>query len=1690
MGTTSSKYRKLTGLLSLLVALCLLVGQLPLIALAAEEITLTYVSGAAEDGAGRYRLIFTGITDSTDRYWNGNTVYIDGVSKSGDGVNYVPSAVYGGTEGELWLCLDYDMVEPGVSSAASMGTHTLRIKAGTQMAGGAFSIAKDVWLKLSGTSVSLLTPITLTLSSGGGAQDFATRYLMSFDGITDNSDRYWNGNTVYIDGVAQSGEGVNYTTGVENGKLTLCLDYSKVQAGAVTAESITAHTMEIKAGTVIGGDFVVAETVTVSINGYEFSQVVSAEEPDLTVTLSNDPLRNDTSATTGFYFYVDPADSLASDVNTWQVRYAMTTGGISVNGTVVEGAKLVKLLSNLYYVAFDGTGYGPFVTGDVVTVDGTVTDGGYTVRYSPQSFEYNASTGWNVYTPKTDVSITGLGVHHGAQDFASRYLASFVLTSPYTGTMNATGLPVTVNGTPCTAEVFKEGDELAVILPYSQLPQGGEYTVIVPAGTEIEGRKLAEDFIFYVHADGAVNTEPPSTPVTPDTFVFNNGAWQPDNARYGLAFAIEGKTSLTLETKVYAGVVSIDGKPAEAALCFTDGSFLYIFLDASNGITAQGNHTVVLQKGAVIGDYTVADDITLYTVVDAPVSTTKPTTPPPASPDEIPPASELVDVFSDNRNLSGNCTGGFYFMVSPSDALPFDLDNWSVRYPASVGGIYVNGELTAVKIIKLTESLYYIPLSDFGITPVKGDVVTIDGEFGNTQHAVKYTKQNFVYYGDGVWEIGTYVRDLREDKYIVQDISELMDGLSSVTIIPAMDQKIGELKQSTNVALSFEHSWDKKADQLTVGLSKVAGMWDVEASGWQFWFRPRFGQVFLAHGVSEWQVTAPYEFAAETSTVLIGSVNVYEYVDGVKGELYGRKIFLAIDGEEVLSYVDTDTTRTLGKGLYVYTDGDTTEFRSLVSKETFLKEKEPTVYDLFDVSGNASESMVGLTSALFATLPTSTNIGVKMRVEVDPSIWEFKLSLSKIDPTNYWDIDASGWQFWFRPENQQVFIGFGDSEYEALVHHQFKAAFDLEIGQRDVVLVKNGKEAGLYARRLYVKIDGKEIITWDDKDFDRPLGTYGLYYIPESNAGTLSTFYPTADLSVEVTENGQTVEKSRFVTSSATVVVGEECTVSVTVKEDYDHKAIYNGLYYNDQLLQAVANVEGKYTYVLPSPAASDKLRVDLSVKDVTCDEIERVYDIFDVSGKTEITVPLSTENRIGAMVDMENGQAGINSAVRFGIRLPKEGYNQIHVGMLIDNRGLWGNSGMLIRLLQGRVDFLFSATSHYLVGFPCDLLKAGGDVIVEMGAVKCYVNGLYKYDRFYVKVGETVDDLKLVGWFDSTERGHYGNNFGSYGADVGGAYTMYSLKEVYSLTDVSSDTSKALINSYDRMGQAIREIYFPDKLVAYATTDAADKIGRISFFTKPGSRLEKFTVNGADVTDKVTIGADGAYVYTLESLTGDVDFAYSIIEDASFFKIDTSALDSKLHLTASLTDIPAGGDVTLSVKADKGYIPTLTVNGADMTDKLTLDADKGVWTLKLRAVRADLLIGGTAAEKAYVLSLTQSANGKITVEGDLVDGKLSAGGKLIVRVTANDGYLLEGVLVNGKRYPLIDGRLELPAVYVEGDTIAVEAVLTKGAVAAVAASLGWLWWVIGGTLVVAVAAVVLLLVFGKKKKGESKTDA
>ena len=85
--------------LSFLIAAIMVIGMLPLTAYAASDVTLAFESGAVQDFATRYLIYFDGITDTSDMYWNNNTIYIDGEEVSGDGVNYTVSG------SQLMMCL-------------------------------------------------------------------------------------------------------------------------------------------------------------------------------------------------------------------------------------------------------------------------------------------------------------------------------------------------------------------------------------------------------------------------------------------------------------------------------------------------------------------------------------------------------------------------------------------------------------------------------------------------------------------------------------------------------------------------------------------------------------------------------------------------------------------------------------------------------------------------------------------------------------------------------------------------------------------------------------------------------------------------------------------------------------------------------------------------------------------------------------------------------------------------------------------------------------------------------------------------------------------------------------------------------------------------------------------------------------------------------------------------------------------------------------------------------------------------------------------------------------------------------------------------------------------------------------------------------------------------------------------------
>ncbi len=1221
------------------------------------------------------------------------------------------------------------------------------------------------------------------------------------------------------------------------------------------------------------------------------------------------------------------------------------------------------------------------------------------------------------------------------------------------------------------AQVYALGGEqlMLVLDSFTGITAKGEHAITVKQGTHIGNYEIASDVTFYTYVDGSMGTTPPAEPVE---FRFEKGSWQyiPENglARYLVWLEADLDSIDTIPWAPLDGA-TVNGEKKDVYATLDSGMVLLI-LDEATGITQPGKYAVTLQKGSYIGKYELAKEITFYTdgltvSTDAPV--------------QIPAPSETVSVENDSRNLNSSCTTGFYFQVSPADQLPYDETNGTVSYSAAKGGIYVNGKLTPVTVTKWLENLYYVPLDVFGYTPKKGDVVAVDGVFGNGDHAVTFTKQSFVYDGNGNWDIGTYLRDLREKEYIVQDISELKMGLSEFKLDTG-EALIGTASRSTNIAIRSIVSVNLDAAEFNFGFSKIDGMWDVQKSGWQVWLRPKYNQVFLAHGTSEWQATNYYEFTKEQFTVEFGTVDMHEYINGKDMGLYCRKIFVKIDGVEVLSYKDTDLHRNVGKKLFVYNSEDTVDAKliSLTSEGVTLREMDPKVYDYFDLTGFTTDTVPGGSTVCLGQTGASTNVGVRMKMDLSTKATEVRLALSKQQADNFWDAAGSGWQVWLRPRWDMLYIAHGENDFEVIMGYDFSRSFTLEFGTRDVVLEKDGKYVSTYCRKVYVKIDGKEVASWEDTDFGRPLGKNVMLLNSMDSTAAVSTLKKTATLPVEILVNGEAVENCEFLKFDPQVVVGEDNKISLIYSSDAANKIIFGGLYRNGEKLEPLEENGGKVSYLLDNASGDDRLKVELTARELTVEEPTQVFDLFNVAGKDALEVPAHTTVSIGAMVT-EAGPAAVNSAVRFAIRIPKV-FNQAQITILGDTDSPWSNSGAMLQITPNQVNLCHPAMVRRMASFPSDLFAPGSLVCVEFGIVKCYENGIYKYDRWYVKAGKTAEEMSLVGWYDSVERGHYGAHFVCQGSDMEQSYYLYSMKDVYSLKDESSAENKALLRTYRQLGMDRPELYYPEALVGYATLDRAEKAGRISLYTKPGTKLERLTVNGQAV--EVTVGLDGAYSYTLPSVTGDIRFAYEITADDTYYPV--TAGGDKLTFGIPEEGVLAGDDLVFTVTAQKGYVPQVTANGTQVS--LAVNEETGVWQGTVKSVRQAVELVGQAVERSYILSVTDPDHGKLTLGGDVLDGKLPFGGKLELTLVPDSGYYIQSVLVNGTELPVDEnGTVTVDAVYWDTQSITVEALLAKANAAQQTPEQSGPAWIWIGLAVVAAAAVGLGVGLRKRKPKE-----
>ena len=2045
--------------LSAFLAVALLMGIIPNYASEVEaaysDVVLNVgASGLVpqDDANARYLIYldaenFDETTLNQDAIWGNNTIYIDGEAVSND-VNYAKDS------GQLLLLVKYSLFGDGITTSGQVGNHTVMIPAGT-IIGGMLKTTNDIGFVIQGSDIRQAKVATFELA-GATAQDEATnhRYLFTFNVSGATAMDYWNNNTVYIDGnkVATDVNGaqsVNYAA--SDSQLLFLLDYGYVETGKTTSGALEqVHTLEIPSGTALisqdrSQDIILKNSLCYTLD----KDTITPAESSVDVTVN--PTNPHAPTSTGFQFQtVDPTDSLSFDGAEWSKNYHFASGGVTYKAADANEARaldqvyLKKIAANTYFIVFDAYASEiSFKNGDIVTIDGQVQSLGYRVKYAKTSFQYDGSA-WSVYVEPagpTQGTLTFTNTQGGAWQGTRwlTYLAS-TETVPENDTYIQSGLSIEVAiGDTKTTYPLNAGDltvvegKWALLLPPASYPavptpeqtNGEYYTVTLKAGTAVDnsGNNLTVSTdvpILYSNgeAQGVIVAKTDKLITTQGADKGGTGGIYFDTATdNGLKYS----GNWDVRPFVECGSIKIDGTALVTtgrSLIKTTGTSYYVPLDA----TETGNIPSTLAVGStMVLDFYASDAEACGKVVYFPETTFELT-----ASGWVKKENKLAVTLQDdtrNSDPTVNTTGGFYFTVTPQDALAYDGANWTARYVATEGGVTVDGELKSnVQLIKLAENLYYVALSDAGITPATGMQVTIDGTYGNETAAVQMMAATFVYHGDGEWTLGGSVEDesysesaytvhdifeflqvssvtvpndsnynlldlgkttnvalraevtadytneyqdftlalsksvannvwvesgyqikffphtgrvrimtgadtvvadvqgvtaiqdgefsveygvidmLNEQSELaarkvyvkidgvdtasyldkdltrelgtyvpvyayshptagedftltigsvthkgyelvshtpkVQDVSELMDGLATKELMTGGTTHVGTLEKSEDIALKtkvifhsdFSTYEDPRYDELKIGIEKTdpQNYWDIDKSGYELWIRP--DALYIGYEYDKIGAMTAYEVPDEF-TLEFGTYDIEIQKDGVKTGDYGTMVYVKIDGQEVLSWLDTSKDRVLGKEVLTYaTETVDADFKSLTSTKYLIRQSN-TVADIYDATGLSEVKLNKANVTKLGELSQSTSIALRTKVKMNTDFTEFKLAMSKTDSQQFWDIDASGWQFWFRPELGQVFVGYGVSEYGAVVGHQFKEEFILEIGERDVVY----STGGTYGREIYVKIDGEDVLSWIDKDYERPLGKYLLAYATEEadvtlislttegyvpvdqvaapvdifdvsqypsvnltknecmNLGsmddfinksikmnvkvnkdasefkiataktdktnmwdleasgwqfwfrpassqifigygvseyaevtsfefpeefeleigarkvyyqngkymgvrifinidgeevlswidtdasrilgdyivsyaaddsnvTLSTLYPTKELPVTYIVNGE--EKTEFALAdvTSTVVVGKDSRVSVAIQKDKNTYVDYKRIFLNDQELEAEAErtdvFAGNYTYILTQPKGSDRLTVELETSELTTDEVN-ILDFYDVAGTESITVKSSEDRGIGNMI-VDGNACGANTAMQFIVDIP-ENFNSIRISILGESTNVWSYRGAMLNIQNGKVLIQYPPTQRTLSQAASKLFTPGSSVAMEFGIVKCYVDGVYKYDRAYVKAGKTIDDMEIITWYDNTQRGAYGTGVMSRGTDIEGAnFTLRSAKELYQVTDVSE--------------QKVNEVYYP----AYVTDGGQ---AEIKLYTEEGQKLDSLTLAGSRA--EATVTEDGAYVYQTGAISSDVKFAYTIGEDNSSYAVTAESAEH-LEVVIEKESVAAAGSTEVLIKADKGYVLSeVMVNDSDWTKEFTYDEEQKGWMAVITGIREDKVIKATATERQYTVTVKGAEDADVTLGGDIKDGILPAGGILEVAIEAGKGQLIQGTYVNGKPVASVDGLVTVENQYSDSDEVVVEVTLKEGQTVSVEGVLSSpALFGVGAVVLVGAAVIILLLVYGKKK--------
>ncbi len=674
------------------------------------------------------------------------------------------------------------------SSNSYANTHIVRIPAGTI---GDMTFSQDVYIKMTSSVREELVPANVSLGDSSGYNDTNSQYVIRLtpdDGktiITPGA----SSTSVLIDGVEVENAISYWDQGSDN--YGACIKYNVIESTAEKAADIGLHTITFPAGTYFGNR-ILTEDFSVCINGE--SQISTSSKFALTGSGYQDGNPNNNYR---YIFWLKPTDgrdivSLGSTSATILVDGKKVSSGVSwVDTSATSGYALAVNYSAIESDAAVSTDVGEHI---ITIPKGTIVGN---VAFAEDFMIKVNARDISVYKPPVTMSYATGGYQDGN---GGNYRYIFYLRPDDGREIVNIGSPSTtilVDGKEVSSGIswFKDTSTYALCVKYSAIvsdatsySQIGEHVLTVPAGTKVGDVEFAED--LYIKVNNGTIYELSSVTLQHTKTVCGQEGYQ-------MQFTVKGATSAI--TQILNAKVSVDGKETnDVTYNFeeTAESGYYIQLSipysaVQSGATSAADvtktHTIQIGKGALLSDMVLKESVDVLVSGKTVTQIRKP---------------NVTVTISGHADNATSGTDGFYFMVTPEDALAYNSDG-TVKYTFVKDGITVDGVLKRDVIVKKRgANLYYVDLSSYTVN--RDTIVGIGGIIQTDEYTVEYTQVYFQFKSTTGWSV--YIPPTNTEVTLSNDTINGGENMQGIFMNASSDPL------SNGVYASDAFSWDSTGD--------------------------------------------------------------------------------------------------------------------------------------------------------------------------------------------------------------------------------------------------------------------------------------------------------------------------------------------------------------------------------------------------------------------------------------------------------------------------------------------------------------------------------------------------------------------------------------------------------------------------------------------------------------------------------------------------------------------------------------------------------------------------------------------------------------------------------------------------------------------------------------------------------------